>query len=94
VREGSRKVLRLAEERHVDRVGDRQIGRVVGVDAVAAVVHGIELRRLRGVADDAIEVDETVEDAARANPGNDLQTLRFVLRRKKPGTTLVVSPEA
>src|SRR3569832_924442 len=66
------------EERNVDRIRQRSVSGVGGMDMVTAVVLRKHPGLRRGIAQDPIEVDYRVVSTAGADPLVDGLTLQFV----------------
>src|SRR6185437_9379769 len=76
--------LLLVEDGQIDRVGHGVIARIVGVDVIAGVVFGLESRGMSRIASHRVEVDDTVESSAGADPLVHLLTDSLTFRGKGP----------
>src|SRR6267142_5556109 len=68
------------EQRQVDRVAHRAVAQVARVEVVAAIADRQHARRMLGIAQGAVEIDERVEDVALAQPVVDRLARRLPLR--------------
>src|SRR5919106_3441594 len=72
--------LRLhPEQLQIDRVGHRLVARVLRVEVVARVEVGPDVLGIARVTRRGVEVDHTIESAARADPPIDRLPLRLLL---------------